>query len=330
MNKRKLGVQGLEVSAVGLGCMGMSFGLAPLPDRDTSIQLIRTAFENGITFFDTAEVYGPFINESMLGEAIAPFRDEVIVATKFGFKIDAQTGNIEGVDSHPDTIRKAVDGSLKRLGVDCIDLLYQHRVDPSVPIEDVAGTVKELIAMGKVKYFGLSEAGAGTIERAQAVCPVTAIQNEYSMWTRQHEESMLPLLERLQIGWVAYSPLGKGFLAGQLGMQPEFAPSDIRKQLPRFTHEAIAANQKILDLLERWSIKAKVTVPQLAIAWVLSRKPWIVPIPGTTKSHRLLENLGALDCHLSVSDWEAFNLELHQIPIFGNRYSEAMEKRTGL
>lgn len=330
MNKRKLGIQGLEVSSIGLGCMGMSYGLAPLPDRSMSIDLIRTAFENGVTLFDTAEVYGPYVNESLVGEAIAPFRHEVMVATKFGFQIDSVSGKITGVNSKPESIQKAVDGSLKRLGVDCIDLLYQHRVDPSVPIEDVAGTVKDLIVEGKVKYFGLSEAGAVTIERAHAICPISTIQNEYSIWTRQHEKTIMPLVERLQIGWVAYSPLGRGFLTGTLGTNAEFDNTDIRKQLPRYTHEAMEANQTLLDLLTVWSHKAGITLPQLALAWILAQRSWLVPIPGTTKVNRLLENIRASDIAMAENDWAAFQHQLDEISIFGNRYNEDMEKWTGL
>ena len=330
MQKRKLGNSGLEVSAIGLGCMGMSFGYGPAADKNEMIQLIHAAVEQGITFFDTAEVYGPFTNEELVGEALKPYRDKVIIATKFGFKIDPETLKYSGVNSHPDHIRTVTEASLKRLKTDVIDLLYQHRVDPNVPIEDVAGTVKDLIAEGKVKYFGLSEAGADTIRRAHAVQPVTALQSEYSMWTRQHEKEIIPTIEELGIGLVAYSPLGKGFLAGKMDESTKFAEGDIRNVLPRFTEEARVANKTLLDLLHAFAEKRNATTAQIALAWVLAQKPWIVPIPGTTKLHRLTENNGAASIELTAAELQEIEAASKQIEITGSRYTEAMEKSTGL
>lgn len=330
MQKRKLGNSGLEVSAIGLGCMGMSFGYGPAADKNEMIQLIHAAVEQGITFFDTAEVYGPFTNEELVGEALKPHRDKVIIATKFGFKIDPETLKYSGVNSHPDHIRAVTEASLKRLKTDVIDLLYQHRVDPNVPIEDVAGTVKDLIAEGKVKYFGLSEAGADTIRRAHAVQPVSALQSEYSMWTRQHEKEIIPTIEELGIGLVAYSPLGKGFLAGKMDESTKFAEGDIRNVLPRFTEEARVANKTLLDLLHAFAEKRNATTAQIALAWVLAQKPWIVPIPGTTKLHRLTENNGAATIELTAAELQEIEAASKQIEITGSRYTEAMEKSTGL
>lgn len=330
MQKRKLGNIGLEVSAIGLGCMGMSFGYGPAADKNEMIQLIHAAVEQGVTFFDTAEVYGPFTNEELVGEALKPYRDKVIIATKFGFKIDPETLKYSGVNSHPDHIRSVAEASLKRLKTDVIDLLYQHRVDPNVPIEDVAGTVKDLIAEGKVKYFGLSEAGADTIRRAHAVQPVSALQSEYSMWTRQHEKEIIPTIEELGIGLVAYSPLGKGFLAGKMDESTKFAEGDIRNVLPRFTEEARVANKTLLDLLHAFAEKRNATTAQIALAWVLAQKPWIVPIPGTTKLHRLTENNGAATIELTAAELQEIEAASKQIEITGARYTESMEKSTGL
>lgn len=328
MQKRKLGNEGPEVSAIGLGCMGMSFGYGPAADKKEMITLIHKAVEEGVTFFDTAEVYGPYTNEELVGEALAPFRNEVIIATKFGFNI--QDGKIAGVTSKPEHIKKAVEGSLKRLNVDVIDLLYQHRVDPTVPIEDVAGTVKDLIAEGKVKHFGLSEAGAATIRRAHAVQPVSALQSEYSMWTRQHEKEIIPTIEELGIGLVAFSPLGKGFLAGKMDENTKFNEGDIRNILPRYTEEARIANKALLDLLHAFAEKRNATTAQIALAWVLAQKPWIVPIPGTTKLHRLTENNGAAVIELTKDELQEIEAASAQIEIMGTRYTEAMEKSTGL
>src|SRR5216117_3111852 len=291
MQKRKLGNEGLEVSAIGLGCMGMSFSYYPFPEKEDAINLICKAAEQGVDFFDTAEVYGPYTNEELVGEALEPCKGKVVIATKFGFNI--QDGKMVGVNSKPEQIRKAVEGSLKRLKVDAIDLLYQHRVDPNTPIEDVAGTVKDLIKEGKVKYFGLSEAGANTIRKAHAVQPVTALQSEYSLWTRQHEHEIIPTIEELGIGLVAFSPLGKGYLAGKIDENTKVAEGDIRNILPRYTEEARMANKTLLDLLQKFAEEKNATPAQLALAWVLAQKPWIVPIPGTTKLHRLSENNGA-------------------------------------
>jgi len=328
MQKRKLGNSGLEVSAIGLGCMGMTFSYTPFPEKKDMIVLISKAVEQGVTFFDTAEVYGPYNNEELVGEALVPFRDKVIIATKFGF--DIQDGKMVGVNSHPDNIKKAVEGSLKRLKTNVIDLLYQHRVDPKIPIEDVAGTVKGLIKEGKVKHFGLSEAGASTIRRAHAVQPVTALQSEYSLWTRQHELEIMPTIEELGIGFVAFSPLGKGFLAGKIDENTKFGEGDIRKILPRFTEEARIANKTLLDLLSQFAEKRNATTAQIAIAWVLAQKPWIVPIPGTTKLHRLTENNGAASIQLTKAELQEIEAASAQIKIMGTRYTESMEKSTGL
>jgi len=328
MQKRTLGNSGLEVSAIGLGCMGMTFAYTPFPDKKDMIVLMSKAVEQGVTFFDTAEVYGPYNNEELVGEALAPFRNKVVIATKFGF--DIKDGKMVGVNSHPDNIKKAVEGSLKRLKTDVIDLLYQHRVDPKIPIEDVAGTVKNLIKEGKVKHFGLSEAGASTIRRAHAVQPVAALQSEYSLWTRQHEIEIIPAIEELGIGLVAFSPLGKGFLAGKIDKNTEFGEGDIRKILPRFTEEARIANKTLLDLLSQFAAKRNATPAQIALAWVLAQKPWIVPIPGTTKLHRLTENNGAASIQLTKSELQEIEDASAQIKIVGSRYTEAMEKSTGL
>lgn len=328
MQKRTLGSNGLEVSALGLGCMGMSFGYGPAKDKNEMISLIRAAVGQGITFFDTAEVYGPFTNEELLGEALEPFKGEVVIATKFGFNF--QDGKMVGVNSRPDNIRRVAEASLKRLRVDVIDLLYQHRVDPNVPIEDVAGTVKDLIQEGKVKHFGLSEAGAQTIRRAHAVQPVTALQSEYSLWTRQHEKEIIPTIEELGIGLVAYSPLGKGFLTGKIDETTKFAEGDIRNTLPRYTEEARIANQTLIDLLDIFAAKRNATPAQIALAWVLAQKPWIVPIPGTTKLHRLTENNGAVAIQLTADELREIEAASAQIDIIGTRYTEQMEKSTGL
>lgn len=325
---RKLGYNGLEVSAIGLGCMGMSFGYGPAADTKEMIKLMHQAVEQGITFFDTAEVYGPYVNEELVGEALAPFKDKVVIATKFGFKF--VDGKLAGTCSHPDNIRKVAEASLKRLGVECIDLFYQHRVDPEVPIEDVAGAVKELIIEGKVKHFGLSEAGANTIRRAHAVQPVTALQSEYSLWTRKPEEEIIPTLEELGIGFVPFSPLGKGFLAGKIDHTASFAEGDIRNTLPRYTEEARIANQGLVDLLNTIAAKKNATPAQIAIAWLLAQKPWIVPIPGTTKSHRLTENIGGIAVELTPEDLKEIETASAEIKIVGNRYTEQMEKMTGL
>jgi len=330
MQKRKLGKSNLEVSALGLGCMGMSFSYKPFPSREESIALLRAAVERGVTFFDTAEVYGPFTNEELLGEGLAPFRGQVAIATKFGFDInpDGSRGP-RPVNSRPEQIRQAVEGSLKRLKTNVIDLLYQHRVDPDVPIEDVAGTVKELIAEGKVKYFGLSEAGANTIRRAHAVQPVAALQSEYSLWFRRHEEDIVPVLEELGIGFVAYSPLGKGFLTGKIDESKIFDQSDIRSSIPRFTSEARKANQALVDLLGEIGKRKNASPGQIALAWLLAQKPWIVPIPGTTKLHRLEENIGAVAVELSPADLREIETAASAIPIEGARYPEHIEKMTG-
>ena len=328
LQKRKLGKNGLEVSAIGLGCMGMSFSYFPFPEKKDAIHLIHKAIEEGVTFFDTAEVYGPYTNEKLVGEALAPYRNEVVIATKFGF--DIQDGKMVGINSRPEHIKKAVEGSLKRLKTDVIDLLYQHRVDPNVPIEEVAGTVKDLIAEGKVKYFGLSEAGASTIRKAHAVQPVSALQSEYSMWTRQHEEEIIPTLEELGIGLVAFSPLGKGFLAGKMDENTKFAEGDIRSVLPRYTEEARVANKALLDLIGKFAESKNATPAQIALAWVLAQKPWIVPIPGTTKLHRLTENNGAASIELTVEELQEIEEAYTHIKIVGTRYTETMEKATGL
>lgn len=325
MQKRKLGKSNLEVSALGLGCMGLSFGLGPATDKKDAIALIRAAFERGVTFFDTAQVYGPFQNEEVVGEAVAPFRDEVVIATKFGFQFDA-AGKQVGLSSRPEYIRQMTEGSLKRLRVDAIDLYYQHRVDPKVPIEDVAATIKELIAEGKVKHFGLSEAGVRTIRRAHAVQPVTALQSEYSLFWREPEEAILPALEELGIGFVPFSPLGKGFLTGKIDETTTFDKSDFRNTVPRFDPENRKANQVMVDLVKKIAAKKKVTPAQIALAWLLAQKPWIVPIPGTTKLHRLEENLGATTVELTREDLREIADATARITVQGARYSEASQK----
>lgn len=328
MQKRKLGNSGLEVSALGLGCMGMSFGYGPPKDTKEMISLIHAAVEQGVTFFDTAEVYGPYTNEELVGEALEPFKGDVVIATKFGFNF--QDGKQAGSNSRPENIRAVAEASMKRLRVDVIDLFYQHRVDPNVPIEDVAGTVKDLIQEGKVKHFGLSEAGAQTIRRAHAVQPVTALQSEYSLWTRQHETEIIPTIEELGIGLVAYSPLGKGFLTGKIDESTKFAEGDIRNILPRYTEEARSANKALLDLLDQFAERRQATPAQIALAWVLAQKPWIVPIPGTTKLHRLTENNGAAAIQLTADELQEIKDAAAQIDVVGTRYPEQMEKSTGL
>ena len=331
MQKRKLGTCGLEVSSIGLGCMGMSFGLGPAADSTEMIALMRKAVELGVTFFDTAEVYGPYVNEELVGEALEPFKGKVTIATKFGFEMDPNGGpRFIGLNSRPQHIKKVAEASLKRLKVEVIDLFYQHRVDPSVPIEDVAGAVKDLIQEGKVKYFGLSEAGAGTIRKAHAVQPVSALQSEYSLWTRNPEPVIIPTLEELGIGFVPFSPLGKGFLTGAINDQSQFAANDIRSGLPRFTKEAIEANQALVDLLSNFAKQRNATTAQIALAWLLAQKPWIVPIPGTTKLHRLTENLGAASIELSSDELNKIQEAASKIQVQGNRYTEAMENMTGL
>jgi len=327
MQKRKLGKSGLEVSAIGLGCMGMSYGFGPAGDKQEMISLIRAAVERGVTFFDTAEAYGPFINEELVGEALAPFRHQVVIATKFGFKIDpkAERG-LNGVDSRPEHIREVAEASLKRLRVETIDLFYQHRVDPDVPIEDVAGTVKGLIQQGKVRHFGLSEAGVSAIRRAHAVQPVTALQSEYSLWWREPEAEILPALEELGIGFVPFSPLGKGFLTGKIKEDTEFDKGDFRNIVPRFTQENRKANQALVGLLGRFAQQKKATPAQVALAWLLAQKPWIVPIPGTTKLHRLEENLGAAALELSPEDLRQIGSAAARIPVQGARYPEHLQK----
>jgi aryl-alcohol dehydrogenase-like predicted oxidoreductase len=328
MQKRKLGKSGLEVSALGLGCMGMSMAYGPPADKKEMIALIARAVERGITFFDTAELYGPYTNEELVGEALAPFRGQVVIATKFGIKLDASGQQVQ--DSRPERIRQSIEGSLKRLKVDSIDLYYQHRVDPDVPIEDVAGAVKNLIQEGKVKYFGLSEAGVQTIRRAHAVQPVTAVESEYSLWWRRPEEELLPTLEKLGIGFVPFSPLGKGFLTGKIDEKTTFDKNDFRNIVPRFTPEARKVNQALVDLLGRIAEKKKATPAQIALAWLLAQKPWIVPIPGTTKLHRLDENIGAVDVELTPEDLLEIESAASKITIQGDRYPEDLEKRTGL
>lgn len=324
MQKRKLG--NLEVSAMGLGCMGMSFAFPPFPDRKEMISLIRSAVERGVTFFDTAEAYGPFTNEELLGEALAPVRGRVVIATKFGFK----EGNAQkGIDSRPERIRAVTDASLKRLKTDHIDLFYQHRVDPNVPIEDVAGTIKDLIRAGKVKHFGLSESGVQTIRRAHAVQPVTALQSEYSLWWREPERTVLPVVEELGIGFVPFSPLGRGFLTGAISDKTQFDSKDFRSNLPRFTVEARKANQAMVDLLKRIASQRHATPAQIALAWLLAQKPWIVPIPGTTKLTRLQENLGAADIELTTADLKEINEAAAKISVQGARYPEQMQRTVG-
>ena len=330
MQKRMLGKSNLEVSAIGLGCMGMSFGYGPPADKNEMISLIRSAVEQGVTFFDTAEVYGPFTNEELVGEALAPFRGQVVIATKFGFKVDPDGGPNRGLDSRPEHIKEVAEASLKRLKVDAIDLFYQHRVDPEVPIEDVAGAVKDLIQEGKVRHFGLSEAGAHTIRRAHAVQPVTALQSEYSLWTRTPEDVIIPTLEELGIGFVPFSPLGKGFLTGKMNENTKFDSTDFRNILPRFTPEALKANQALVDLLGTMAIWKNATAAQIALAWLLAQKPWIVPIPGTTKLHRLTENNGAAAIELSPDDLREINDAASKITVEGARYPEHIERMTGL
>ncbi|OJW17219.1 aldo/keto reductase [Mucilaginibacter sp. 44-25] len=323
MEKRQLGNNGLEVSALGLGCMGLSFGYGPATEKEAAIKLIRAAFERGVTFFDTAEAYGPFTNEDLLGEALAPFRNEVVIATKFGFKEGKPP---LGVDSRPERIREVAESALKRLKTDHIDLFYQHRVDPNVPMEDVAGTVKDLIAEGKVKHFGLSEAGADSIRKAHAIQPVTALQSEYSLWWREPEQDILPTLEELGIGFVPFSPLGKGFLTGAINEDTKFDSSDFRNTVPRFSEENRKANQALVDVLGQIAAEKNATPAQIALAWLLSQKPWIVPIPGTTKLHRLEENAGAADVQLTGQDLQSISNGLANIEIQGNRYSEQAQK----
>ena len=331
MQKRKLGNSNLEVSALGLGCMGMTFSYSPFPERSASLALLRAAVERGVTFFDTAEVYGPFNNEELIGEGLAPFKGQIVIATKFGFDInDDGTHGPKGTDSSPARIRKVCDASLKRLGVDAIDLFYQHRVDPKVPIEDTAGAVKDLIAEGKVKHFGLSEAGANTIRRAQAVQPVAALQSEYSLWYRKPEEEIIPTLEELGIGFVPFSPLGKGFLTGKMDESATFAKTDIRSSIPRFTPEARIANHALVELLGKIGAEKNATPAQIALAWLLAQKPWVVPIPGTTKLHRLEENIGAASIELTAPDLAKIEEAAALIKIEGARYPENIEKGTGL
>lgn len=329
MEKRRLGKSGLEVSALGLGCMGMSFSYGPPKDKQEMILLLRAAFDRGVTFFDTAEVYGPYLNEELLGEALAPVRGQVVIATKFGFQLkpDGSPGWL-GLNSRPEHIRQALEGSLRRLRTDVIDLYYQHRVDPDVPIEEVAGAVKELIQQGKVKHFGLSEAGAQTIRRAHAVQPVAALQSEYSLWWRRPEEEILPLLEELGIGFVPYSPLGKGFLTGAIQQDTQFDKSDFRSTLPRFTPEALKANHALVELLGQIAQKMRATPAQIALAWLLAQKPWMVPIPGTTKLARLEENLGAIHVELSEEDVRQIGDAAAKVPVLGNRYPEHIEQMT--
>ena len=327
MQTRKLGKRNLEVSALGLGCMGMSQSYGLPPDKQAMISLIHTAVERGITFFDTAEIYGPYTNEELVGEALAPLRRQVVIATKFGIKIE---NGQQAQDSRPERIKESVEGSLKRLRTDVVDLYYQHRVDPNVPIEDVAGTVKELIAQGKVKHFGMSEAGVRTIRRAHAVQPVTAVQSEYSLWWRRPEEELLPTLEELGIGFVPFSPLGKGFLTGTIDDKTTFVSSDFRNIVPRFTPEARRANQAIIDVLRRLAEKTRATPAQIALGWLLAQKPWMVPIPGTTKPARLEENIGAAAIRLTPDDLREIETATSQITIQGARYPEHLEKRTGL
>ena len=330
MQKRKMGRSNLEVSALGLGCMGMSFSYGPPADKEDMRRLIRTAVERGVTFFDTAEVYGPLANEELVGEALAPFRGQVVIATKFGFTPATESEpRWSATDSRPEHVRQAVEGSLKRLRVDAIDLLYQHRVDPKVPIEDVAGAVQGLIREGKVKHFGLSEAGVQTIRRAHAVQPVTALQSEYSLWWRKPEEDVIPTLEELGIGFVPFSPLGKGFLTGKIDERTAFDKSDFRNIIPRFTPEARKANQALVDQLVQFAKQKKATPAQIALAWLLAQKPWIVPIPGTTKLNRLEENLGAVDVQLTPDDIRAIGAAASKIPVQGARYPEHLEKMTG-
>ena len=329
MQKRNLGKSNLEVSAIGLGCMGLSFGYGPAVDKQQGISLIRAAVERGVTFFDTAEVYGPFTNEELVGEALAPYRSQVVIATKFGFKIDPNTGKQAGLDSRPEHIKEVAEASLKRLRTDVIDLFYQHRVDDNVPIEDVAGAVKDLIQQGKVKHFGLSEAGVQTIRRAHAVQPVAALQSEYSLWWREPEAEVIPTLEELGIGFVPFSPLGKGFLTGQISQDTQFDKSDFRNIVPRFTPENRKANRAVVDLIGKFAQQKKVTPAQVALAWLLAKKPWIVPIPGTTKLHRLEENIAATAVELTLDDLRQLDITTSKIAVQGARYPEELQKLVG-
>jgi aryl-alcohol dehydrogenase-like predicted oxidoreductase len=329
MQKRKLGNSGLEVSAIGLGCMGLSFGYGPPVDKASGIALIRAAVERGVTFFDTAEVYGPYINEELVGEALVPFRNRVVIATKFGFDLDPATGKQRGLDSRPARIKQVAEASLKRLKTDVIDLFYQHRVDTSVPIEDVAGAVKDLIKAGKVKHFGLSEPGVQTVRRAHTVQPVTAVQSEYSLWWRQPEEALLPALEELGIGFVPYSPLGKGFLTGAISATTQFDSNDFRNIVPRFAPDARKANQALVDLLRDIAAQKKATPAQIALAWLLAQKPWIVPIPGTTKLNRLEENIGAADITLTAGDLRDIEGAVSKVTVQGARYPEHLQALVG-
>src|SRR5437899_2648915 len=329
MQKRKVGKSKLQVSALGLGCMGLSFGYGPAVDKQQGISLIRAAVERGVTFFDTAEVYGPFTNEELVGEALAPFRDQVVIATKFGFKIDPNTGKQAGLDSRPQHIKEVAEASLKRLRTDVIDLFYQHRVDPNVPIEDTAGAVKDLIQQGKVKHFGLSEAGVQSIRRAHAVQPVAALQSEYSLWWREPEAEVIPTLEELGIGFVPFSPLGKGFLTGAIKEDTQFDKTDFRNIVPRFTTENRKANQAVVDLIGKFAQQKKATPAQVALAWLLAQKSWIVPIPGTTKLHRLEENIGAVAIKLTPEDLRQLDIATSKIAVQGARYPEELQKLVG-
>jgi aryl-alcohol dehydrogenase-like predicted oxidoreductase len=329
MQKRKLGKSNLEVSAIGLGCMGMSFGYGPAVDKQEGISLIRAAVERGVTFFDTAEVYGPFSNEELVGEALAPFREQVVIATKFGFKLDPHTGKQAGLDSRPVHIKEVAEASLKRLRTDVIDLFYQHRVDPDVPIEDVAGAVQVLIRQGKVKHFGLSEAGVQTIRRAHAIQPVTALQSEYSLWWREPDAEVIPTLEELGIGFVPFSPLGKGFLTGKISEDTQFDKTDFRNIVPRFTPENRKANQALVDLIGKFAQQKRATPAQIALAWLLAQQSWIVPIPGTTKLHRLEENIGAAAVELTPQDLRQLETAASKIAVQGARYPEALQKLVG-
>jgi aryl-alcohol dehydrogenase-like predicted oxidoreductase len=329
MQKRKLGKSNLEVSAIGLGCMGMSFSYTPLPDRKEMIKLIHAAVERGITFFDTAEIYGPYTNEELVGEALAPFRKQVVIATKFGFKIDPTTKKQAGLDSSPEHIKQVAEQSLKRLKTDVIDLFYQHRVDPNVPIEETAGAVKDLIQQGKVKHFGLSEAGVQTIRRAHKVQRVAALQSEYSLWWREPETEVIPTLEELGIGFVPFSPLGKGFLTGKISQDTTFDKTDFRSQVPRFSPENRRANQAMVDMVEKFARQKKTTPAQVALAWLLAQKPWIVPIPGTTKLHRLEENIASENVELSPEDLRELDIAASKISVQGARYPEELQKLVG-
>ena len=330
MEKRKLGTEGLEVSALGLGCMGMSFAYGPAKDKGEMVQLMHEAVDRGLNFFDTAEVYGPFTNEELVGEGLAVFTDEVVVATKFGFQINPSSGKIEGVNSRPENIRKVAEASLKRLKRETIDVFYQHRVDPNVPIEEVAGTVKDLIQEGKVRYFGMSEAGLDTIRRAHAEQKVSVLQNEFSIWMREHEKTVIPALEEMGIGLVGYSPLGRGYLTGKMSVETTFEKTDFRSGLPRFSPEALKANHTLVQLLEDLAKARGASAAQIALAWALEKKPWIVPIPGTTKLHRLEENIAAASLELSADDMQEIEDAASKIEVFGNRYPDSLEQMTGL